>query len=154
MISYATALQHIQQACQPLPSEQVPLAQAIGRVLAQDVQADADLPPFDNSAMDGFALAGSGAVLAPGREFAVAGSQAAGDGLAVQRGDILALIEAAIHAHWQSARQPHFQFGSRLKTLPKKLTADTQLTLRSSANHPGNWMRSSRARWRNWSARG
>jgi molybdopterin molybdotransferase len=95
MISYATALQHIQQACQPLPSEQVPLAQAIGRVLAQDVQADADLPPFDNSAMDGFALAGSGAVLAQGREFAVAGSQAAGDGLAAYVHDACEIMTGA-----------------------------------------------------------
>lgn len=82
MIDYATALQHILQACQPLPPEPLPLAQALGRVLAQDVQAGEDLPPFDNSAMDGFALAGGGSVLAQGDEFAVAGSQVAGDGLA------------------------------------------------------------------------
>ena len=82
MISYATALQHILQACQPLPPERVPLGQALGRVLAQDVQAGEDLPPFDNSAMDGFALAGGGEVLVAGHEFAVAGSHAAGDGLA------------------------------------------------------------------------
>lgn len=82
MISYATALQHILQACQPLPPEQVSLPQALARVLAQDVQAGEDLPPFDNSAMDGFALAGGGTVLAAGQEFLVAGSHAAGDGLA------------------------------------------------------------------------
>ena len=82
MITYATALQHILQACQLLPPEELPLAQAVGRVLAQDVQAGEDLPPFDNSAMDGFALASGGAILAPGHEFAVTGSQAAGDGLA------------------------------------------------------------------------
>lgn len=37
-------------------TEQVPLAQARGRVLAADLVAREDLPPFDNAAMDGFAL--------------------------------------------------------------------------------------------------
>ncbi|WP_122664556.1 molybdopterin molybdotransferase MoeA [Pseudomonas viridiflava] len=37
-------------------SEAVPLAQAQGRVLAQDMIATLDLPPWPNSAMDGYAL--------------------------------------------------------------------------------------------------
>jgi len=40
----------------PLPSETLPHAQVLGRVLAQDVVAPLDLPPFPNSAMDGYAL--------------------------------------------------------------------------------------------------
>lgn len=36
--------------------ETLPLAQLAGRVLAQDLQAALDLPPADNSAMDGYAL--------------------------------------------------------------------------------------------------
>ncbi|MGV8922098.1 MAG: gephyrin-like molybdotransferase Glp [Thermomonas sp.] len=95
MISYTTALQHILQACQPLSPERVPLVQAVGRVLAQDVQAGEDLPPFDNSAMDGFALAGGGAVLAAGHEFAVVGSQAAGDGLATYASDACEIMTGA-----------------------------------------------------------
>jgi molybdopterin molybdotransferase len=39
----------------PLPSEDVPLAEAHGRVLARDVAATVALPGFDNSAMDGYA---------------------------------------------------------------------------------------------------
>lgn len=39
-----------------LPSEQIALSRAHGRVLAQDVVATIPLPPFDNSAMDGYAL--------------------------------------------------------------------------------------------------
>jgi molybdopterin molybdotransferase len=38
--------------------EQVPLRAALGRVLAEDVFAAVDLPPFDNSAVDGFAVRG------------------------------------------------------------------------------------------------
>ncbi|MFS8137508.1 MAG: gephyrin-like molybdotransferase Glp [Thermomonas sp.] len=80
MISYHDALQQVLAACGPLPAEQVPMAQALGRVFAQDVFAQADLPAFDNSAMDGFALSSAGSTLLSGSEFAVVGSQAAGDG--------------------------------------------------------------------------
>ncbi|MFN3687999.1 molybdopterin biosynthesis protein [Salinarimonas sp.] len=40
----------------PLGRERVPLAAALGRVLAQDVAAAVDAPPFDRSGVDGFAL--------------------------------------------------------------------------------------------------
>jgi molybdopterin molybdotransferase len=39
-----------------LPPETVALADALGRVLAADVAAATDLPPWDNSAMDGYAI--------------------------------------------------------------------------------------------------
>jgi molybdopterin molybdotransferase len=39
-----------------LPIEQVPLLQSAGRVLADAACADIDLPPFDNSAVDGYAV--------------------------------------------------------------------------------------------------
>jgi putative molybdopterin biosynthesis protein len=40
----------------PLPVEAVPLAEALGRVLGEDVRADVDVPGFDRSNMDGFAV--------------------------------------------------------------------------------------------------
>jgi molybdopterin molybdotransferase len=40
----------------PLPAEQVDIIRALDRVLAVDVRAADDVPPWDNSAMDGFAL--------------------------------------------------------------------------------------------------
>lgn len=40
----------------PLDSERVPLSQALGRVLAEDVRAEVDVPGFDRSNMDGFAV--------------------------------------------------------------------------------------------------
>ncbi len=43
-------------AARRLPAERLALARAHGRVLARDVIAGIDLPPFDNSAMDGYAL--------------------------------------------------------------------------------------------------
>ncbi len=38
-----------------LPLEEVPLTRCNGRVLAADIYSDIDMPPFDKSAMDGFA---------------------------------------------------------------------------------------------------
>ncbi len=46
----------ILERVRPLPSERVPLAEAAGRVLAEEARALVDLPPFPSSAMDGFAL--------------------------------------------------------------------------------------------------
>jgi molybdopterin molybdotransferase len=48
----ACVLEHVA----PLPPETVALAAALGRVLAQEVRAPDDVPAFDNSAMDGFAV--------------------------------------------------------------------------------------------------
>lgn len=43
-------------AVRPLPAELVPIVEAAGRVVADDVRARVDLPPFASSAMDGFAV--------------------------------------------------------------------------------------------------
>jgi molybdopterin molybdotransferase len=40
----------------PLAEEEVPLGGALGRVLAEDVVSEVDVPGFDNSAMDGYAV--------------------------------------------------------------------------------------------------
>lgn len=55
-ISVDEALEHILSLCTALPSQHIPLTEAYGRVLAQDVVADCALPHFSNSAMDGFAV--------------------------------------------------------------------------------------------------
>jgi len=48
----ALVLQHVR----PLATEEVPIAEAFGRVLGADARAVVDLPPFPSSAMDGFAV--------------------------------------------------------------------------------------------------
>ena len=50
------ALAEMLQAITPLAAETIPLPQAAGRVLATEAQATIDLPRFDNSAMDGYAV--------------------------------------------------------------------------------------------------
>ncbi len=43
-------------AVERLPAETLPLAQSLDRVIAEDIISPIDLPPFDNSAMDGYAI--------------------------------------------------------------------------------------------------
>jgi molybdopterin molybdotransferase len=50
------ALRTILRGVHPLSAEERPLLDALGSVLAEDVAAPVDLPPWDNSAMDGFAV--------------------------------------------------------------------------------------------------
>jgi len=59
MLTYEEALQMVLETVQPLPPVAVPLMQAAGRVLATAVVANRNLPPSDNSAMDGYAFAWS-----------------------------------------------------------------------------------------------
>jgi len=56
MLSVLEAQQIILSRFHPCGPEVVPLLESLGRVLAQDVFAQDDLPPFDNSAMDGYAV--------------------------------------------------------------------------------------------------
>ena len=56
LLSVDAALQEILQRVEPLPPVRLPLDEALGLVLAEDIQAQEDLPPFANSAMDGFAV--------------------------------------------------------------------------------------------------
>jgi molybdopterin molybdotransferase len=56
LIAFDEARAKVLDRLRPLPARRVPLAEALGCVLAEDVAAGEDLPPFANSAMDGFAL--------------------------------------------------------------------------------------------------
>ncbi|MFP4322549.1 MAG: molybdopterin molybdotransferase MoeA, partial [Anaerolineales bacterium] len=56
MKSVAEALTEILREFERLPAVSVPLSQALGRTLADDVAATNELPFFDNSAMDGYAV--------------------------------------------------------------------------------------------------
>ena len=49
------------------PAESAPLPDALGRVLAEDIASDIDMPPFDRSMMDGYALNAQDAQFAPAR---------------------------------------------------------------------------------------
>jgi molybdopterin molybdotransferase len=56
LIPVAEALERLLSGVEPLPGENVPLAEAMDRVLAEPVMALRTQPPFDASAMDGYAV--------------------------------------------------------------------------------------------------
>jgi len=65
----------------PLAAEQVPLEEALGRILAEEVRSDEPVPGFDSSAMDGFAVRTEdtqGATASAPSELRIAGESRAG----------------------------------------------------------------------------
>ncbi len=56
MISFEEALDKILSRIQPLGLEKVLLLESLGRIIGEDIYARRDIPPLDNSAMDGYAL--------------------------------------------------------------------------------------------------
>jgi molybdopterin molybdotransferase len=56
LLSVQAACERILTHLQPIATETLPLIQCANRVLAQDIAAATDLPLFDNSSMDGFAV--------------------------------------------------------------------------------------------------
>ena len=79
MISVAEAIQIVRQQTAVLPAERIELPTSLGRVLAEDVVADSDLPPFDRSQMDGYAVRADDVKDAPVR-LRIVGESAAGRG--------------------------------------------------------------------------
>jgi molybdopterin molybdotransferase len=67
LISVAQALEHVLAHAVPLPADEVPLAQADGRVLAYGLKALRTQPPADVSAMDGYAVRSADVANAPVR---------------------------------------------------------------------------------------
>lgn len=59
MISVQDALKAILRFTSLLPPEKIELTSLLGRVLAEDIHSNANIPPFDNSAMDGYAVKAS-----------------------------------------------------------------------------------------------
>ena len=55
-ISFHEAQTAVLDAVGPLPSMQLPVERAVGRRLAEQILSPVDMPPFDNSAMDGYAV--------------------------------------------------------------------------------------------------
>jgi molybdopterin molybdotransferase len=73
LIGIEEARRIVLAAARPLGAEEVALEQALGRVLAEDLESGLDVPPFRSSAMDGYAV-----VAGPGGELRVIGESRAG----------------------------------------------------------------------------
>lgn len=95
MISTAEALARVLALCPRLPAERVPLADCAGRILAESVAARRTQPPFDASAMDGYAIRAADA--RPGMRLRVVGTAPAGHGFAgrLGPGDALRIFTGA-----------------------------------------------------------
>jgi molybdopterin molybdotransferase len=79
LLSVAEALARVTHALQPLETERVPLESASGRVLAEDLAARVTQPPFDASAMDGYAVRAKDVAVLPAT-LRLIGVSAAGTG--------------------------------------------------------------------------
>jgi molybdopterin molybdotransferase len=88
------ALALVLEWARPLEAEEVPIAAAAGRVLAEDARASVDLPPFPSSAMDGYAVR---ACDTPGR-LVIVGHSAAGrpETRALGAGEAIAISTGAV----------------------------------------------------------
>src|SRR4051794_8619096 len=65
LMSVAQALEQVLSGATPLPAVEMPLAEALGCVLAEDLVAKRTQPPAAVSAMDGYAVRGADVVSAP-----------------------------------------------------------------------------------------
>jgi molybdopterin molybdotransferase len=79
MIPVSEAIQIVKDQTRALEPEQIALANSLGRYLAEDINADTDLPPFDRSQMDGYAVRAADTSTVPAK-LKIVGEAAAGRG--------------------------------------------------------------------------
>lgn len=79
MIPIAEAIEIVLSHAPRLGVESVQLKNSVGRILAEDIIADTDLPPFDRAQMDGYAVRAADVANTPAR-LRIAGESAAGAG--------------------------------------------------------------------------
>src|SRR4029077_15463421 len=79
MIPIADAIEIVLSHAPFLGVESVQLKDSVGRILAEDIIADTDLPPFDRAQMDGYAVRAADVANTPAR-LRIAGESAAGAG--------------------------------------------------------------------------
>jgi molybdopterin molybdotransferase len=77
ILEVGEAWERVAAEVEPLPLERVALTEAAGRIAAEDARSVVDLPPFDRSAMDGYAV--RAADTDPPRPLVLAGAIAAGE---------------------------------------------------------------------------
>jgi len=100
MLTVAEASERILADIKPLDLETVPLRQALGRVLAEDVSATVTMPPWSNSSMDGYAVRSADITPVMSREpvkLRVVGTIAAGEFASrpLKRGEAMRVMTGA-----------------------------------------------------------
>jgi molybdopterin molybdotransferase len=108
MVSFEEARLIILNSVQPVGTERIQLLEATGRVLAEDAVAPWDLPLWDNSAMDGYAVRAEDCMTTPCRlhvtGFLPAGAK--GDGMVVEPGCAIRIMTGAPTPHGCDAIVP------------------------------------------------
>jgi molybdenum cofactor synthesis domain-containing protein len=96
MLPVQEAIRIVKEQTRMLPPERVALGEALGRVLAEDVYADSDLPPFDRAQMDGYAVRAEDTRSVP-VQLRVVGEAAAGRGWhkVMQAGEAIRIMTGA-----------------------------------------------------------
>jgi molybdopterin molybdotransferase len=164
LLSVADALARVLEHASPLPAEEVPLAEAAGRVLSVPLKARRTQPPADVSAMDGYAVRSADVAKTPAR-LKIVGEVAAGNpfgqpigtgeaariftgGVVPQGADTIVIQEHAkrdrdvVEVEKPSAKGRHIRVqGLDFKTGQTLLDAGHRLTSRDLAlaagmNHP------------------
>jgi molybdopterin molybdotransferase len=96
LLPITDALSRILGDARPLPAESVDIDAALGRVLAETLKARRDQPPFEASAMDGYAVQATDVTMAPAK-LKLIGTSAAGHGFrgAVKPGQTVRIFTGA-----------------------------------------------------------
>lgn len=141
MISVEEAREKVLAGVKPVGNEQVSVAQALGRVLAEAVTARVSHPPADVSAMDGFACRSKDAAAAPTR-LMIAGEAAAGRplGQPVGVGKAVRIFTGAVVPEGADCVVPQEDVvvvGSGVR-IPKKIAAGTHVRKAGQDFHAGD----------------
>src|SRR4051812_16265159 len=96
MVPIEKAIRIITSETSKLATERITIESSIGRIVAENIVADSDLPPFDRSQMDGYAVIGGDTVKAP-VELKIVGESAAGKGWhkRLKRGEAVRIMTGA-----------------------------------------------------------
>jgi molybdopterin molybdotransferase len=152
MHSYEEALRIILDRLQPLPPVDLPLDAAYGHVLAEAIHAGWDLPPADNSAMDGFAFSAAGIKAGAclpicGASYAghpYAGTVATGQAVRIMTGavvpadcDTVVPIEDVTVGNDQIQLQRPITAGQHVRQRGEEFTAGTPLLAAGTLLHAG-----------------
>lgn len=131
MISFEEALRTLLASARALGPERVPLDEAFGRVLAEDIPAREPMPAFDHSSMDGYAVASADLQGSGPWELAVAGESAAG-------GALPELTRGTACRIFTGARLPD---GSDTVIIQEDVERRASSIVVTRAPSPGEWVR-------------
>ena len=132
MLSPEDALRSVLDAAQPSPVRSVPLGEACGLVLAEEVCADRAYPPFPRAMMDGFAVHAGDA----GRVVTITGEVAAGQAsrLVVEPGTCAAIMTGAVCPPGTEAvvQKEHVRPQGGIVQLPERIPAGSHIAAAGS----------------------